>query len=49
VKFGGEYIYVRHTGDWYIQSIGRYTMSATPATLGSLIPASAAMDPADWI
>ena len=48
MKFGGEYIYVRHTGDWYIQSIGRYTMSATPATLGSLIPASAAMDPAQW-
>jgi hypothetical protein len=48
VKFGGEYIYVRHTGDWFIQSIGRYTMSATPANLGSLIPASAAMDPSQW-
>jgi hypothetical protein len=48
VKFGGEYIYVRHTGDWFIQTIGRYTMSGTPSNLASLIPAGAALDPSQW-
>ena len=48
LKAGGEFLYVRHTGDWYIQSVGRYTMSSTPSFLGSLIPASAALDPRQW-
>ncbi len=48
VKIGAEYIYVRHTGDWYIQSIGRYTMSAVPTNLGTLIPSDAALDPSRW-
>ena len=48
IKIGGEYIYVKHTGDWYIQSIGRYTMNAVPSNLGTLIPADAALDPSKW-
>src|SRR5262249_14585990 len=48
VKIGAEYIYVKHTGDWYIQTIGRYTMSGVPGNLGTLIPVDAAMDPSRW-
>src|SRR5262245_47007380 len=48
VKAGAEYIYVKHTGDWYIQTIGRYTMTAVPTNLGALIPADAATDPSKW-
>ena len=48
LKIGGEYIYVKHTGDWYIQTIGRYTMTSVPSNLGSLIPADAALDPSKW-
>jgi hypothetical protein len=48
MKFGAEYIYVKHTGDWNIQTIGRYTMSSLPANLGTLVPASAALDPTQW-
>jgi len=48
IKFGGEYIYVKHTGDWFIQTIGRYNMSTVPANLGTLIPADAALDPSRW-
>ena len=49
IKMGAEYIYVKHTGDWYIQTIGRYTMNAVPTNLGALIPADAATDPSRWI
>jgi len=48
IKIGAEYIYVRHTGDWYIQSIGRYTMNAVPTNLGTLVPADVAQDPTRW-
>jgi hypothetical protein len=48
IKIGAEYIYVQHSGDWYIQSIGRYTMSGVPSNLASLIPADAATDPSRW-
>jgi hypothetical protein len=48
LKLGAEYIYVLHTGDWNIQTIGRYTMSSVPSNLGSLIPASAGLDPTQW-
>ena len=48
LKVGAEYIYVKHTGDWYIQTVGRYTMSALPTNLGALIPADAALDPTRW-
>jgi len=48
IKIGAEYIYVKHTGDWYIQTIGRYTMSGVPSNLNQLIPADAATDPSRW-
>lgn len=48
IKIGAEYIYVRHTGDWYIQSVGRYTMSSVPPNLNQLVPADAATDPSRW-
>ncbi len=48
IKMGVEYVHVQHSGDWYIQSIGRYTMSTVPSNLGTLIPASAATDPSQW-
>jgi hypothetical protein len=48
IKIGGEYIYVKHTGDWYIQTVGRYTMNAVPTNLASLIPQDAALDPSRW-
>ena len=48
MKFGAEFLYVRDTGDWYIQTAGRYTMTSVPSNLGSLIPASAALDPTQW-
>jgi hypothetical protein len=48
LKIGGEYLYVLHTGDWNIQTVGRYTMSSLPANLGTLVPASAALDPTQW-
>ena len=48
VKMGAEYLRVNDTGDWYIQAAGRYTMTAVPANLGDLVPASAATDPTKW-
>jgi hypothetical protein len=48
IKMGAEYLYVKHTGDWYIQAVGRYTMSSVPSNLGTLVPESAALDPAQW-
>jgi hypothetical protein len=48
LKFGVEYLHVQHTGDWYIQAVGRYTMASVPANLGALVPASAALDPSQW-
>lgn len=48
VKIGAEYLRVHDTGDWYVQAAGRYTMTAIPANLGDLVPASAATDPTKW-
>jgi hypothetical protein len=48
IKIGAEYIYVKHSGDWYIQTIGRYTMNAVPTNLASLIPQDGALDPSRW-
>lgn len=48
IKIGAEYIYVKHTGDWYIQAVGRYTMASVPSNLAALIPQSAALDPSQW-
>ncbi len=48
IKIGAEYLRVHDEGDWYIQAAGRYTMTAIPANLNELVPASAALDPSKW-
>jgi hypothetical protein len=48
VKLGAEYMAVQHSGDWYIQAVGRYTMSSVPSNLASLVPQDAALDPTRW-
>ena len=44
-KVGGEFIYVRNTGNWYIQQRGRLIFNSNPANLTSLITGT---DPAGW-
>jgi hypothetical protein len=48
LKIGGEYIYVHDTGSWFIQQVGRMTLSSVPADLATRIPASAWNDPSKW-
>ena len=38
IKFGGEFIYVRNTGTWYIQQVGRMLFNSNPANLNALVP-----------
>ena len=37
LKVGGEFIYVKNTGDWFIQQVGRMIFNSNPANLGSII------------
>jgi hypothetical protein len=45
LKMGGEFIYVRNTGTWYIQQVGRMLFNSNPANMNSVIPST---DPASW-
>jgi len=45
LKFGGEFIYVRNTGTWYIQQVGRMLFNSNPANLNALFPSE---DPKTW-
>jgi len=45
VKFGGEFIYVRNAGDWYIQQVGRMIFNSNPANMNSIITG---VDPSTW-
>ena len=45
VKFGGEFIYVRNTGDWFIQQVGRMIFNSNPANMNSIITG---VDPSTW-
>jgi len=45
IKMGGEFIYVRNTGTWYIQQVGRMLFNTNPANLNALFPSD---DPATW-
>lgn len=45
LKFGGEFIYVRNTGTWYIQQVGRMLFNSNPASLNALFPSE---DPKTW-
>ena len=45
LKVGGEFIYVKNTGDWFIQSVGRMIFNSNPANLNQIIVGT---DPAAW-
>ena len=45
LKVGGEFIYVKNTGSWYIQQIGRLIFNSNPANLNSIITG---VDPSSW-
>jgi len=45
MKIGGEFIYVKNTGDWLIQSVGRMIFNSNPANLNQIIVGN---DPANW-
>jgi hypothetical protein len=45
LKIGGEFIYVRNTGTWYIQQVGRMLFNSNPANLNSIITG---VDPSSW-
>lgn len=48
IKVGGELLYVRNTGDWFIQQAGIMTFLSLPPDLSSRIPQDAALDPSRW-
>jgi hypothetical protein len=45
LKIGGEFIYVKNTGEWFIQSVGRLIFNSNPANLNQIIVGT---DPANW-
>jgi len=45
LKVGGEFIYVKNTGDWRIQSVGRMIFNSNPTNLNQIIVGT---DPAGW-
>src|SRR5439155_15466630 len=48
IKIGGEFLYVKNTGTWYIQQVGRMTLTSVPADLAQRVPASAWDDFSQW-
>src|SRR5439155_22232371 len=47
-KIGGELLYVKNTGTWYIQQVVRMLFNSNPANLGAIFPASAWNHPSQW-
>jgi Carboxypeptidase regulatory-like domain/TonB dependent receptor len=45
LKLGAEFIYVRNTGDWFIQQVGRMIFNSNPANMNAIIPSE---DPSTW-
>jgi len=45
LKVGGEFIYVKNTGDWFIQQVGRMIFNTNPANMNQIIVGT---DPANW-
>jgi hypothetical protein len=45
LKLGGEFIYVKNTGSWYIQQVGRMIFNSNPSNLNAIIPSD---DPSTW-
>jgi carboxypeptidase family protein len=48
LKVGGEFLYVKNTGTWYIQQVGRMIFNSNPANLAAIFPAAAWDTPAQW-
>jgi hypothetical protein len=50
VKLGGEFLYIKNTGTWYIQQVGRMIFNSNPSTvlLESIFPANAWQNPSQW-
>lgn len=48
LKIGGEFLYVKNTGTWFIQRVGRMTLTSVPTDLALRIPSSAWRNPAAW-
>jgi len=48
LRIGGEFLYVKHTGTWYIQRVGRMTFLSLPPDLPERIPASEWDNPSAW-
>src|SRR5207302_1886277 len=50
LKMGGEFIYVRNTGTWFIQQVGRMSFNSNPsaALLNQIFSPSAWNDPTQW-
>jgi len=50
IKIGGDFIFVKDTGTWYIQKVGRMIFNTNPsaALLNQIFPQSAWNDPSQW-
>ncbi len=45
LKIGGEFFYVKNTGTWYIQQVGRMIFTSNPANMNSIITG---IEPSSW-
>jgi Carboxypeptidase regulatory-like domain len=48
LKVGGEFFFVKNTGTWYIQKVGRMMFSSNTANLTSIFTADNWNDPSTW-
>jgi hypothetical protein len=50
IKLGGEFLYVRNTGTWFIQQVGRMLFNSNPsvALLNSIFPQGSENTPSQW-
>jgi hypothetical protein len=48
LKIGGEFLYVKNTGTWFIQKVGRMTFLSLPPDLSQRVPASEWDNPSAW-
>ena len=48
LKIGGEFFYVKNTGTWYIQKVGRMIFTSNPANLNAVFTPDNWDNPASW-
>ena len=50
IKVGGEFIYIKNTGTWFIQKVGRMLFNTNPsaAVINQIFPPAAWNDPSQW-